>query len=283
MDEPIEEDDTWSTIIFHGIGIVLFAIFCRKCCRRKPLSSPALQEVKVELEQIQPRKSVLTSYVLLFTGGIFGVHHYYLDRVSHGLCATWTLNFFGLGFVLDLLLVGHYVRNFNDRCCPPSDGVLPVDDQSSRKVLLKFPVLLIVFVGLIVGVVGYGPSTLQRIGLVDMDRLAAQTEANPYDILELDGNADLSQAKAAYRKQSLKWHPDRNPGCGKECEDKMSEITKAFDLIKKKQSPPPPDRSWSGRLKAIGMDWFRLLEALLSEEASQPPPSPSRKADKSDL
>lgn len=57
------------------------------------------------------------------------------------------------------------------------------------------------------------------------------------------------QARAAYRNISLQWHPDKNPGsgaefyevgwilhpgfgmrCGKECEDKMSEITKAFML-----------------------------------------------------
>ena len=33
-----------------------------------------------------------------------------------------------------------------------------------------------------------------------------------YAILELSQNADLNQIKAAFKKQALKWHPDRNIG-----------------------------------------------------------------------
>merc|ERR1712217_8215 len=72
--------------------------------------------------------------------------------------------------------------------------------------------------------------------------------------------------RAAYRKLSLKWHPDRNHGCGKHCEEMMSDITKAFDLIKKRAAPPPVDRSWQGWAMNIVQDWQNLIEAFTSED-----------------
>ena len=35
---------------------------------------------------------------------------------------------------------------------------------------------------------------------------------NYYEILEIDENAEEEQIKKAYRKLSLKWHPDKNLG-----------------------------------------------------------------------
>ena len=70
--------------------------------------------------------------------------------------------------------------------------------------------------------------------------MRACSKVNPYELLGISSGASSSEAKSAYRTASLRWHPDRNPGlgpqrrllvssvrCGKECEDKMSEITKA--------------------------------------------------------
>ena len=34
---------------------------------------------------------------------------------------------------------------------------------------------------------------------------------NPYEILEVEKGADMRTIKRAYRKMSLKWHPDKNP------------------------------------------------------------------------
>ena len=94
----------------------------------------------------------------------------------------------------------------------------------------------------------------------------ADTWDSGEEILELgfelrrNFSCGATKAKAAYRSKSLQWHPDRNPGCqpwryapkkvfpthlkasnppllpnmlgglrcGKECDDKMSEITKAL-------------------------------------------------------
>lgn len=53
--------------------------------------------------------------------------------------------------------------------------------------------------------------------------------ADYYEILGVSRNASLDQIKAAYRKQALKWHPDRNKS--KEAVEKFKEINKAYEVI----------------------------------------------------
>ena len=58
-----------------------------------------------------------------------------------------------------------------------------------------------------------------------------------YEVLGVDKNANLSEIKAAYRKQALKWHPYRNKS--PEATEKFKEINKAYETLsdsKKKQT-----------------------------------------------
>lgn len=54
-----------------------------------------------------------------------------------------------------------------------------------------------------------------------------------YDILGVSKNASDQEIKSAYRKQALKWHPDRNKSEGST--EKFKEINKAFEVLSNPQ------------------------------------------------
>lgn len=51
-----------------------------------------------------------------------------------------------------------------------------------------------------------------------------------YEILEVGKNASKEELKKAYRKQALKFHPDRNPG-DKTAEHKFKEAAEAYEVL----------------------------------------------------
>lgn len=53
---------------------------------------------------------------------------------------------------------------------------------------------------------------------------------DPFKILEIEGDAEPSEVKKAFRKLSLKWHPDKNPG-DKDAEQKFILISKAHEVL----------------------------------------------------
>jgi curved DNA-binding protein CbpA len=50
-----------------------------------------------------------------------------------------------------------------------------------------------------------------------------------YQILEISQTATLAEIKSAYRKQALKWHPDKNKGI--DTTDKMRDVIEAKELL----------------------------------------------------
>lgn len=51
-----------------------------------------------------------------------------------------------------------------------------------------------------------------------------------YSVLEIDEGATLDEIKIAFRKQAIKWHPDRNQG--KDTTVKMQLINEAYLILK---------------------------------------------------
>ena len=51
-----------------------------------------------------------------------------------------------------------------------------------------------------------------------------------YDILDISENATEDEIKKSFRKQAMKWHPDRNPG-NKDAEEKFKEMKAAYETL----------------------------------------------------
>ncbi len=56
-----------------------------------------------------------------------------------------------------------------------------------------------------------------------------------YEILGTEKNADAAALKKAYRKQAMKFHPDRNPG-DSSAEAAFKEVNEAYEILKDEQS-----------------------------------------------
>ena len=51
-----------------------------------------------------------------------------------------------------------------------------------------------------------------------------------YEILNVPKNASQEDIKKAYRKQALKYHPDKNPG-DKQAEERFKEAAEAYEVL----------------------------------------------------
>jgi len=59
------------------------------------------------------------------------------------------------------------------------------------------------------------------------------TKRDYYEILGVSKSASEAELKAAYRKQALQWHPDRNKA--KDAETKFKEVNEAYEILSDKE------------------------------------------------
>jgi molecular chaperone DnaJ len=85
-----------------------------------------------------------------------------------------------------------------------------------------------------------------------------------YEKLGVPRAASDDEIKKAYRKQAMKYHPDRNNG-SKDAEEKFKEITEAYDVLRDPEKRVMYDRYGEAGLRGGGMGGFHhvdLSEAL---------------------
>ena len=66
-------------------------------------------------------------------------------------------------------------------------------------------------------------------------------EIDYYELLEVERDADEAVLKSSYRKLAMKYHPDKNPGCG-DSEARFKAISHAYDVLKDPQKRAAYDR-----------------------------------------
>eukprot|EP00435_Cladocopium_sp_Y103_P034625 s353_g9.t1 len=77
------------------------------------------------------------------------------------------------------------------------------------------------------------PLALQRLGNgLGARSFASTSETDPYKILGVDRNASQEDIKKAYKKQAMKWHPDRQPPEKREeAQKRFSQVANAYETL----------------------------------------------------
>jgi molecular chaperone DnaJ len=84
-----------------------------------------------------------------------------------------------------------------------------------------------------------------------------------YEILEVLRDASEEEIKKAYRKQAMKYHPDKNPG-DKESEEKFKEAAEAYEVLSDKEKRQIYDQYGHEGLKGTGFTGFHGFEDIFS-------------------
>src|SRR4051794_30837649 len=71
-----------------------------------------------------------------------------------------------------------------------------------------------------------------------------------YSILGVEKSATEDEIKKAYKKQALKWHPDRNLKNKEQAEAKFKELAEAYEVLSDKQKREIYDRYGEEGLKS---------------------------------
>eukprot|EP00931_Biecheleriopsis_adriatica_P091564 TRINITY_DN65448_c0_g1_i1.p1 TRINITY_DN65448_c0_g1~~TRINITY_DN65448_c0_g1_i1.p1 ORF type:complete len:322 (+),score=46.05 TRINITY_DN65448_c0_g1_i1:122-1087(+) len=243
--------------------------FCR--CKR-PANQGVADErvVKVEgkevpVEHLMRHKDMWTAYSLCATMGLFGAHHFYLDRILHGAVAAMTLNFGMLGYFIDLLAIPTYTRNCNLQTVRSARP-----DASCRRYCCCMPCVGTVALCNLLLFFGAAPLIIQATGLVDIERRMAGTKENPYVILNWDRNVTRQEATRAMPALMDEIHKSKD--CvrsknDKACKVKMSEFKKAFDFVtgeavgcKKVRAKRNRKDKLKGKARSGKSEWEEFIE-----------------------
>lgn len=87
-------------------------------------------------------------------------------------------------------------------------------------------------------------------GYEELPQEDEEEEVDLYERLNLPPEASDRDIKSAYRKLSVQYHPDKNPG-NKEAEMKFREITEAYEILSDKEKRVIYDSSGAPELRRV--------------------------------
>ena len=70
----------------------------------------------------------------------------------------------------------------------------------------------------------------------------SDSATNYYTLLEVDPGADRQTLKQAYLAKIKEWHPDKNPDCVAEAEEKTKTLNLAYDILQDPEQRKNYDR-----------------------------------------
>lgn len=82
---------------------------------------------------------------------------------------------------------------------------------------------------------------------------------NYYEVLGVEKNATADELKKKYRKLSLQYHPDKNPG-NKEAEDKFKEIAEAYSVLSDEEKRKKYDLEQTMGANGGFRDWSDIFQ-----------------------
>lgn len=88
-----------------------------------------------------------------------------------------------------------------------------------------------------------------------MSSNTTRVKADYYEILGVSRDCDEQELKSAYRKQALKYHPDRNPGDA-EAEERFKEASEAYQVLSDADKRAAYDRFGHAGVSAAGASGF---------------------------
>jgi len=93
------------------------------------------------------------------------------------------------------------------------------------------------------------------------------TKRDYYEVLGVGRDVDEGTLKAAYRKQALKYHPDRNPD-DKQAEESFKEASEAYDVLRDPQKRQIYDQYGHQGLEGSGFSGFGGFDDIFSSFGS---------------
>jgi molecular chaperone DnaJ len=93
------------------------------------------------------------------------------------------------------------------------------------------------------------------------------TKRDYYEVLGVSRDATQDELKSSYRKQAIKFHPDKNPG-NKEAEENFKEASEAYEVLRDTQKRRIYDQFGHQGLEGSGFSGFSGFEDIFSSFGS---------------